>query len=248
MKMPEKIQKQLDVIKNTVDGGVEKTVKEEITDLMPSRIGWLRTVLSSIPYVGGALDHLLFDKYAEIQQKNMRQALKAIEEKMATMDEQKVSLEWFESEEALDMLINLLQRVFYEGDNTKIQVLSNVFCIFGTIQHAKDPNKYAVLDTISKLTNNQRVIFMAVNEVPDQPGSIVGGDYNMARWQDTIINYCQNNMVIKNQLFGDAQFELELSILSSFNLLETLNIHSFNHLAYRVSGLGKLTYSYLKDM
>ena len=247
MKMPDIIQKQLDDIKDTVDNGDEKTVKEELKDLIPSGLGWLRSAVSFIPTIGGALDHLLFDKYAEIQQKNIRQAIKAIEEKMATMGEQKVSKDWFESEEALDMLINLLQRVMHEGDCEKIKVLSDVFCMFGTLQHEKDPNKYAVLDAVSKLTNNQRVIFLAVNEVPDQPGSIVGGDYIIARWQSTIISYCQNNTVIKSQLIGDVNYDLELSILVSFNLLEILNIDSSNNFAYRVSGLGKLTHSYLKE-
>ena len=85
MKMPDIIQKQLDDIKDTVDNGDEKTVKEELKDLIPSGLGWLRSAVSFIPTIGGALDHLLFDKYAEIQQKNIRQAIKAIEEKMATM-------------------------------------------------------------------------------------------------------------------------------------------------------------------
>jgi hypothetical protein len=246
MKMPDKIKKQLAVIKDTVDNGTEKSMGEEMKDLAPSGMGWLRAGVASIPFVGGGLDHLLFDKYAEIQQKNMQQAIDAMKEKMASMEEQKVSKEWFESEEALDMLRNLLQRVMYEGDSDKIRTLSNVYCQFGTIEHKDDPNKYAVLDTISKLTSNQRVIFKAVNEVEEHAGGVMGGDFVIARWKKTIIDYCQNNEVVKSQLCGDVVYEVELSIITSLNLLINLNIFSDDY-AYKVTGLGKLVYSYLKD-
>lgn len=157
MKMPDKIKKQLEVIKDTIDNGGVKTAGEEMRGLAPSGMGWLRAGIASIPIVGGGLDHLLFDKYAEIQQKNMQLAIDAMKEKMISMEEQKVSKSWFESEEALDMLRNLLQRIMYEGDSIKIKTLSNVYCQFGTIEHKDDPNKYAVLDIISKMTNNQRL-------------------------------------------------------------------------------------------
>lgn len=246
MKMPDKIKTQLEAIKDTVDHGTDKTMGEEMKDLAPSGIGWLRAGVASIPFVGGGLDHLLFDKYAEIQQKNMQQAIDAMKEKMATMEDQKVNKEWFESEEALDMLRNLLQRVMYEGDSSKIKTLSNVYCQFGTIEHKDDPNKYAVLDTISKLTSNQRVIFKAVNDVEEHPGGVVGGDFVIARWINTIIDYCQNNEVVKNQLSSDVVYEVELSIITSLNLLINLNIFS-DDFAYKVTGLGELVYSYLKD-
>ena len=251
MKMPDNIKKQLEVIKDTVDNGAEKTLGEEMKDLAPSGMGWLRAGVASIPFVGGGLDHLLFDKYAEIQQKNMQQAIDAMKEKMATMEEQKVSKEWFESEEALDMLRNLLQRVMYEGDSSKIKTLSCVYCQFGTIEHKDDPNKYAVLDTISKLTSNQRVIFKAVNEVPQETKTVGDGaiEYTAtAKWQTNILDYCNNNIAIRSQLKGHVLLDVELDILMSFNLIVALDAASSKDAAYRVSALGRLAYSYLKEV
>jgi len=225
---------------------IPEKIKESMTDLMPSGMEWLRAGIASIPFVGGGLDHLLFDKYAEIQQKNIKHAIDAMGVKMSTMDEQKVSKEWFESEEALDMLRNLFGRIMYEGDGAKIQALSNVYCQFGTLEHKDDPNKYAAFDTISKLTNNQRIIFLALNDVKEQAGSVMGGDFVIARWKKTIIDYCKNSEVVKDQLKGDINYDVELSILTSLNLLINLNIFS-NDYAYKVTGLGKLVYSYLRE-
>jgi hypothetical protein len=250
MKMPDKIKKQLEVLKDTINNGVEKGAGEEMKDLAPSGMGWLRAGVASIPIVGGGLDHLLFDKYAEIQQKNIQQAIDAMKEKMATMEEQKVSKDWFESEEALDMLRNLLQRIMYEGDDVKIKALSYVYCQFGTIEHKDDPNKYAVLDTISKLTNNQRVVFKAVNEVVQETKTVSEGalEYTAtAKWQSTILDYCNSNTTIRSQLRGPVLLDVELDILMSFNLIVNLDVGSSKDSAFRVSALGRLAYSYLKD-
>lgn len=251
MKIPEKIKNQLEVIKDTIDNGIEKTTGEEMKDLAPSGTAWLRASIASIPLVGGGLDHLLFDKYADIQQKNMRLAIDAMKEKMATMEEQAVSKDWFESEEALDMLRNLLQRIMYEGDGSKIKTLSCVYCQFGTTEHKEDPNKYAVLDTISKLTNNQRAVFKAVNEVPQETKTVSGGSLEYtatAKWQSTILDYCKNNNTIRSQLRGNVFIDVELDILMSFNLVVNLGVGSSKDSAFRVSELGKLAYSYLKDV
>ena len=250
MKMPDEIKKQLEVVKDTINNGAEKTAGEKMRDLAPSGMGWLRAGVASIPIVGGGLDHLLFDKYAEIQQKNMQLAINAMKEKMVSMEEQKVSKSWFESEEALDMLRNLLQRIMYEGDSIKIKTLSNVYCQFGTIEHKDDPNKYAVLDIISKMTNNQRAVFKAVNEVIQETKTVSEGaiEYTAtAKWQSAILDYCNKNAAIRNQLRGHVLLDVELDILMSFNLIVNLDVGSTKDAAFRVSALGKLAYSYLKD-
>lgn len=225
---------------------IPEKITDNMKDLMPSGMGWLRAGIATIPVVGGGLDHLLFDKYAEIQQKNIKQAIAAMGEKMSTMDEQKVSKEWFESEEALDMLRNLFDRIMYEGDGAKIRALSQVYCRFGTLEHKDDPNKYAAFDAISKLTNNQRVLFLALNDVKEHACSVMGGDFVIARRKTTIIDYCKNNDVVISQFRGDVLYDVELSILTSLNLLINLNIFSSDY-AYKVTGLGKLVYSYLRE-
>lgn len=210
----------------------------------------LRAGVAAIPWAGGALDHLLFDRAAEIRMQNVEQTLDAMKERLGQMEEAKVSKAWFESEEALDMFKALLQKVEFEGDKEKIKTLSNVYCLFGTNEHKDDPNKYAVLDILSKLTNNQRAIFKVVNEVPQETKTITADimQYTAtAKWQSTMLDYCNSSLTVRSQLSGHVKLDVELDILCAFNLIVNLNLASNKDAAYRVSALGLLAYSYLKE-
>ena len=128
----------------------------------------LRAGVAAIPWVGGSLDHLLFDKAGEVRMQNAEKAIDSMKKALENLGEGKVSKEWFESEEALDMFKNLLQKIEYEGDKEKINNLSNIYCLFGTNEHKDDPNKFAVLETIAKLTKTQRIVFRAMDEVKEE--------------------------------------------------------------------------------
>ncbi len=211
---------------------------------------WLRAGVSAIPWAGGSLDHLLFDRADEIRIKNVEQTLESMKDCLGRMEEDKVSKEWFESEEALDMLKNLIQKIEFEGDSAKVKTLSNVYCLFGTANHKDDPNKHAVLETISKLTNNQLVVFRALNETPQEQKSF--GEMitftATAKWQSSILNYCNSHPEILHQLKGHVTINVELDILASFNLITNMNLATSEDVAYRVSELGKLAYSYLREV
>ena len=229
-------------MKEKIDGLVEKAKQGP---------AWLRAGVSAIPWAGGALDHLLFDKAGEIRMQNVEKTLDAMKDKLGSIDESMVSKEWFESEEALDMFKNLLQKIEFEGDKDKIKALSAVYCLFGTNEHKDDPKKFAVLDILSKLTNNQRVIFKVVNEVPQETKTITEDvmQYTAtAKWQSTMLNYCNSNFQIRQELKGHVKLDVELEILTAFNLLVNMDVASSKDTAYRVSELGKLAYSYLKEV
>ena len=199
MKIIETIKNHLKAFVNSEDTLAKRNPFDEISVLVPSGKGWLRAVVATIPYVGGGLDHLFFDKYAEIQHKNVLCAIDEIKKKMKSMEEQMVCKEWFESVEALDLFRNLLQRVMFEGDGRKIKTLCCMYCLFGTKDHVLDPNKYAVLDVVAKLTNNQKLIFLSIDDVPKCPGRIEGGDYIVARWGKTIVDCCKKYQRYKSK-------------------------------------------------
>ena len=50
----------------------------DLKDLIPERRAWFRGAVSSIPMVGGALDHLLFDRADSIRVANIEAALKGL--------------------------------------------------------------------------------------------------------------------------------------------------------------------------
>lgn len=55
---------------------------------------WLRAGVSAIPWAGGSLDHLLFDRADEIRIKNVEQTLESMKDSLGRMEEDKVSKEW----------------------------------------------------------------------------------------------------------------------------------------------------------
>lgn len=232
-------------------------MKEQITNMVEkAKQGptWLRAGVAAIPWAGGALDHLLFDKAGEIRMKNVEQALNDMKESFEKIKEEKVSKEWFESEEALDMLKNLLQKIEFEGDAAKVKALSKVYCLFGTKKHKDDPNKYAVLETISKMTSNQRVIFKAVGCVPEVSKTNSSGAISYtgsAIWLSDILGYIKQNNTVLSQLkspTGNVTLDVELDILISFNLLRGISMPNMPEKGYSITQLGKLALSYLAEV
>lgn len=214
----------------------------------------LRAGVAAIPWVGGSLDHLLFDRAGEIRMKNVEQAIDDMKDCLDKIKEEKVSKEWFETEEALDMFKNLLIKIEFEKDKAKIKTLSNVYCLFGTNEHKDDPNKNAVLESLSKLTTKQRIILMAVGKVSQKQKtseeSVITATAT-AIWQSDILAYCQSDSATILQLLsqggGKTYLDLELDFLVSLNLLRLVNTLNIKDTGYSVSSLGKLAIDYLNE-
>ena len=189
----------------------------------------LRAGVAAIPWVGGSLDHLLFDKAGEVRMQNAEKAIDSMKKALENLGEEKVSKEWFESEEALDMFKNLLQKIEYEGDNEKINNLSNIYCLFGTNEHKDDPNKFAVLETIAKLTKTQRIVFRAMDEVKEESktGSSDAIQYTAtAIWQSSVLEFMRKNL----------------------KYIRLIDLPNMNDRGFAMTALGKLALSYLKEL
>lgn len=173
---------------------------------------------------------------------------------LGNIKEEKVNKEWFESEEALDMFKNLLIKIEFEGDKAKIKTLSNVYCLFGKNEHKDDPNKNAVLESLSKLTTKQRIILKAVGKVKQKQKTSEEGAITTtatAIWQSDILAYCQSDAAIIHQLSsqgaGMTYLDLELDFLVSLNLLRLVNTLNIKDTGYSISSLGKLAIGYLDE-
>ena len=216
---------------------------------------WLRAGVSAIPWAGGALDHLLFDRAGEIRMKNVEQSLEAMKETLGQMEEQKVSKEWFESEEALDMFKHLLNKIEFECDKAKIKTLSSVYCLFGTNEHKNDPNKNAVLETLSKLTTKQQIIFKAAGKDQPQQKTSNGEAISYtatAIWLSDLLEYVKANTAIMIQFFlqggGTVYLNVELDFLVSLNLLRLQEIPNMKDTGYSFTSLGKQALAYLDEV
>ncbi len=254
MDFPKKIKKAIDDINNTVNPKGNNSVVETVKNLAPTGEACLRASIAAIPYIGGPLDHLLFDKYAKVQQKNMQQAVEAMKAAMEKMDEEKVSKEWFESEEALDMLKTLFDKIRYEGDKDKINTLSYMYCLFGSKEHIGDPNKYAVMEIVSKLTKSQRIVFRALSEVKEERKSGTGEAITYsatAIWQNSVLQFMQSNLKYIQLISGlgkKVQLDVELDILVSFNMLRFIDVPNMNDRGFYITALGKMALSYMKEI
>lgn len=222
---------------------------DTIKKYAPDTLAWSRALISGIPFVGGSLDHLIFDKASDIRFQKLEQSVKNIEQTISHIEEGRIVAQWFESLEALEMFKQLFEKIEFEPSDNKIRTLSQIYTLFGTKEHVEDRNKKAVLETISRLTENQIVIFKAINELPSEKKEI--GDniiYTVtARWQSALLQYCKSRLQIMQQLKGHVALDEELDILASFNLIVNIGIPTNKDIAYRISALGQRAYSYLQE-
>lgn len=109
------------------------------TDLsrhLPDRIACLRAVVASIPVVGAAFDHLLFDKADAIRFKNLEAAIAALSDQLCSVQEGSIDKRWFQTEEALASFKMLADKVSYEADLAKVTALGRVVAACGNTQHS----------------------------------------------------------------------------------------------------------------
>lgn len=227
---------------------------EKIKENAPTAQAWGRALVAAIPVVGGSLDHLIFDKADEIRFQKLEQSVKDIEEFISNLDESRIAKQWFESVEALDMFKQLYEKVEFEPSDNKVKALSQIYTLFGTNEHVADPNKKAMLETISKLTDNQRIIFKAAGEVPAEAKTGSGDAISYtatAIWQSSVLKYLNSNVKYLMQLksaTNHVQLDVELDILASFNLVRIQDIPNLNDRGYIITSLGKLALSYLNEV
>ena len=224
---------------------------EKVKQYAPTAQSWSRALVAGIPMVGGSLEHLIFDKSDEIRMRRLEQSVKNIEECINRLEEGRLKVEWFESLEALEMFKQLIGKIEFEPSNTKVKALSNVYTLFGTSDHLGDPNKYAMLETISKMTDNQRIIFKAVNETPRETKTYGDGAIEFtttAIWLSSVLEYVNSHQDIRKQLHGHVALDIELDILASFNLLVNIRAANSKDTAFTISQIGKRAYSYLKEI
>src|SRR4051812_10053471 len=116
-------------------------MSHDLSRYVPEGITWLRAAVSSIPIVGGALDHLIFDKADAIRMKNLEAAMGAVGSQIEALGENSFDKDWFQTEEALATFKMLSDKVSYEPDPSKVDAMGRVVAACGTTQHSPDRNK-----------------------------------------------------------------------------------------------------------
>ncbi|MCG7499570.1 hypothetical protein MHO82_22145 [Vibrio sp. Of7-15] len=204
----------------------------------------MRAGVSAIPMVGGALDHLLFDKADDIRIKNIESSISEMGEAIKSFESKSIEVEWFSSPAALNIFKVLIDKVQFEPDAEKVSYLSKVYALSGNIDNYQEPNKYIIFDKLASLTTVQRKLFEIVAKTTKENRSMNQGALQqnvMAIWFDSIK---ENVLAVERFWQGMMNLDVELEILVSLNLLKLHPSPITNMTCFELTGIGKLLFNY----
>lgn len=224
-------------------------LKEDYDSHMPTKNAWCRACISLIPHIGGALDHLIFDKAETIKLENIEKSINEIKQVLNILSETQINKSWFETKEALHLFSELIENIKFEHNEEKISTLSKVFISSGMNEHLNDPEKFIVLNKISQMTNVQRkILYITSNitsEIREFKNTSGMNSKITAIWIDQIKKHLEDNYEDNRFWSGILDLNLELDIIESLNLIRRkINIVS-NEYGYILTALGKRVIDYL---
>ena len=217
----------------------------EISRHLPEGVTWLRASISCIPMVGGALDHLIFDKADAIRFKNIEAALVAVKRQIESSEQETIDKEWFESEEALAAFKMLSDKISYEPDPQKVEAIGRVVSACGNKKHSEDPNKLSVVEHLSRLSATQIKLLSIISEVEPKDRWIDGGGLVQmvtAIWSDDIITAIKAGPQFWQETLA---IDEELEVLESLNAIHRVQFMGTAEFGYAITKLGKRAASYV---
>ncbi|MBE7545519.1 MAG: hypothetical protein M9913_24620 [Bryobacteraceae bacterium] len=219
-----------------------------VAELFPDTTAWIRALVAAIPYAGGALDHLLFDKAYSIKMRNLETVVNALGEQLRTIEENSISAEWFRSEEALAAIKLLSEKSAYEPDTEKIQTLGRVTAVCGTREHADDPHKLSVLEHLSRLNSTQIKLLGAVHRTPAAQQVFSTAEFTQTISSVWIVNILQT--IEKQGLFEKGTVDLmeEFEVLEALNVVRRVVPMGGGNLGFNLTKIGKRAAKYLDSI
>lgn len=218
----------------------------DLSRLLPERNAWLRAAVASIPVVGAAFDHLLFDKADAIRLKNLEAAIAALSAQLNDVQAASVDKSWFQSEEALAVFKMLADKASYEPDPAKVSALGRVVAACGDVQHSADERKLAVVEHLSRLSATQIRLLAVVASVAPVTRKISTGGLEQtvtAVWQDKILEVLRAGLRFWT---GTMALDQELELLESFNVLRRVQLMGPAQPAFALTHIGKLAATYVE--
>lgn len=212
---------------------------QKLSDLVPERKAWLRAAVTTIPLVGGALDHLLFDKADSIRLRNIEAALSAVAKQVESFGEERIDSKWFASDEALAAFRALADAASFEPDSKKVEDLGRIVAACGEKQHSADDKKLSVLEHLSRLSHTQILLLKVIGGTPAKKRTVAGGDINQtatAIWLSDIVAALK-----AGAKFWPGQLNVieELEVLESLNVIRRVQLMGPAEMAYLLTGLGR---------
>lgn len=218
----------------------------KIKAYLPEPVAWLRAAVGSIPMVGSALDHLIFDKADAVRVGNIEKVLESVSARLERTSEDAINVDWFQSEEALATFKLLFDRVSFEADKEKIETLGHVSATFGFKEVDGDPRRLSVVEHLSQLSQVQIKILSVVAKVPVQRKQFSSGTISQtasAVWLSDIVKVLEGGPKFWQ---GVLKVDQELEILESHNVLRRLPLFGVTDIGYALTSIGAHAASYLE--
>jgi hypothetical protein len=228
--------------------GPSSGAEEGWVSLIPERRAWLRATVSTFPWVGSALDHLIFDKADSVRLRNIEYALNEIGQKLSTIRVECIDRKWFESEEALAMFRELSDRIQFEPDKSKVRVLAQIVAVSGTHEFSKDENKLSLLYLLSRLSYVQMKLLKIISQLRASERSASGTGITFtitAIFSDAIVAAVGKSP--EGQFWTDhLDLAVEMDILESINFVRRITWQG-DAVPYLLTKLGRKAIDYLQN-
>jgi len=214
---------------------------------LPSKSTWVRAAVSAVPYVGGSLDHLLFDKADEVRQTNITETLEALGSRLEKLEEDNIDSEWFQTEEAIQVLRSLAEKAQFEANQPKRKLLGEVVANAGSKELSGDGQKLSVLNQLSQLSYTQIRLLQIIDRVPPRQ-RVFGHQVRQtitAIWVEDILSHLKSEL--KEQFWeGKLILDLELELMESLNILRRIAVSvDQGETGYAISSIGQAVLKYL---
>ena len=111
-----------------------KIIFEETT------VAILKSTFGAIPYIGTAINEILFDAGSRIRQKSLNEFIIQLSDQIATTDLSKVNPDFYQSDEFYDLTRGILENVIKVKSQEKLKALAKVYMnsVHGLFEEDKD--------------------------------------------------------------------------------------------------------------
>lgn len=221
--------------------------EKPLAGYLPGWMSVVRAIITSIPQVGGALDHLLFDGADAMRLKNLQRMLAALQQRLEDIESSAIDPTWFESEVAVATFRLIADRVSFEADKRKIEDLGRVFAACGLQVQSGNARKCSIVHHLSRLSSVQVRLLRVIGGLPATKRVIEGGSLNQtvtAIWVSEIGAELKKGCSFWD---GALQLALELEVMESLTVIRRIPLLAASENAYVVTALGQVAAKMVTD-
>lgn len=217
-------------------------------DSLPIKDSIFRAFLTSVPYAGPVIDHLIYDTANAMITQNMQECLDALTKKIKRFEEEAINKEWFNSKEAISLFKVLFQKVAHEPDNEKIKILGEATAVLALKVNSNDNKKIQHLEYIGNLTVSQVELLKIIASLPIKgmkvKNRLGSSEYLQGIWPNEIKSKITSE---KSNLL--ESYEEDLDILECHNIIRRTQTAYINHEIedyFTLTNLGQMLLKYIK--